>query len=128
MIVYTFNDDIHRNRHAYQLGRSGSGAPTCVKHDIRNPLLLMSRIFIQESSNHLLVLGVIFFCFSFKKINACFTESNGDLYSFVLSSKLFWSREKVGDNSHLPHRLISVFYFLFHIFFFLSANNQHRLF
>ena len=39
---------------------------------VMDHLLLMGRIFIQESANHFLVLCVIFFCLFLKKVHACF--------------------------------------------------------
>ena len=90
--------------------------------------LLMSSVFIQQSSDHFLVLSIIFFCFFLKKINARFAKRNCHFNGLILQSQFFRWGKKVGDNLHLSDRFIGVFYFPFHIFSFLSANIRRRLF
>lgn len=96
--------------------------------DSSKRLWVMQCIFIQKSSNHLLVLSVVFLCFFFKEFNARFAQRNCNFNSFIFKREFFWGRKKVRNNFHLTYRLIGVACFLFHISFFPSANIRHQRF
>lgn len=83
----------------------------------------MGSIFVQQSPDHFLILGVILLCFILEKVNAHFAEGDRDLNCLIFQDEFLRRRKKVTHNLHLAHRLISVFYFPFHISLSPSAND-----
>ena len=88
--------------------------------------LMLCYVQVQESSNHLLILGVMFLGFALEEINAVFAQANRYLDLLFAKSKFGGGGEKIPDDFDLANGAISVCDFLAHGSFCLSANIRRR--
>jgi hypothetical protein len=58
----------------------------------------MLRVRIKQSSDHSLVLRVVFPRFILEEFDAALTERNGDLHTFVAEDKILRTRQEVRNN------------------------------
>lgn len=80
---------------------------------------------IEQSTDHLLILGVVPPRLSLEKINRRLAQADGDFYRVLLQCELVGWRQEILHQIHLQ-RLIRVFDFAFHIVFSLAANIRLR--
>jgi len=77
---------------------------------------------VDEASNHLLILCVVFCRFPLEEVDAGFTQSNRDLDVALLECQFLRGRQEVVNYTQIAQRFISVFDFVLHIFSFLFAS------
>lgn len=88
----------------------------------------MFGVCIEQPSNHALILGVIFMCLGFEKIDATLAKCNGDLDPFLLKRKILRPRQEISDDLGVSEHFVRVLYFRVHKFVCLFSSNQHRIF
>lgn len=84
----------------------------------------MVSISIEQSSDHALVLRVMFAGFSLKVLNASFAQRYCYFDSFIPKDEFFRARQKIRDNLKVSERFVRIFYFPAHRFACLSASNR----
>ena len=85
---------------------------------------MMLSVGIKKSTDHPLVLCVVFARFVLEKVNAALAQRNGHLNAFVAEHEIFWARQKVWDDPEVSEGFIRVLDSLAHKFAFLCANNR----
>ena len=53
---------------------------------------MLLRVDIEETTNHLLVLGMMFLGFTLEELHTRSTQGNGNLHRIILKHQLVWSR------------------------------------
>ncbi len=61
----------------------------------------------------------------FEEVDAGFLQRNSYFHIIFFQYKFIRGWEKIFDNSQMPHRFFSMFYFALHIFFFLFSKSLH---
>jgi len=87
---------------------------------------MMLGIGIEQSSDHALVLRMMFTGFPLEVLDASLTQRDGHFHSFITEDKFFRRREEIRNDSQISERFVRVFYFPAHRFACLSANNRLR--
>jgi len=86
----------------------------------------MLRVRIKQSSDHSLVLRVVFARLVLEEFDAALAERDGHLHTIFTEDQIFRTRQKVRYNPEFSERLIGVSDFLAHRSAFLSANSRLR--
>ena len=81
---------------------------------------------IEKSTDHALVLGVVFLSFRLEKLNAALAQSDGHLYAFIPKDEILGAWKKVRYDLRASERFVCVSCFRAHRFVFLSANIPRR--
>ena len=77
---------------------------------------------VDEASDHLLILCVVFCRFPLEEIDAGLTQSNRDLDVALLECQFLRGRQEIVNYTKIAQRFISVFDFVLHIFSSLFAS------
>lgn len=89
---------------------------------------MMTRIGVQQSTDHSLVLCAVLRGLSLEEFDAALRERDRHFHAFLAKRELFGGRQKVGNDLQLAQRLIGVSDFLGHKFACPVATNQHQKF
>ena len=81
---------------------------------------------VKETTDHPLVLRIMFRCFPLKEIDAAFAQRQSDLYALVPEHEVFGSGKKICDHLGFTQRFIRVSDFRAHKVAFLSANSRRQ--
>ena len=87
---------------------------------------MVLNVSIEKSSNHSLILRIVFLCLGLEELNTTLTQSQRHFDSIIPEDQILRRRKKVGNNLKLSERFICVFDFRAHRFAFLFANNRLR--
>ncbi len=77
-------------------------------------LLMPGYVEVEQATDHLLILRVVFFRFFLEELNRGFGQADSDFCLRLIENQLMGRREEVINNLHIPQWFIRVFYFLFH--------------
>jgi len=86
----------------------------------------MFRVGIEKTTNHALVLGVVFFRFALEELDAALAQGERDLHAFFAKDEVFGSRKKIRDHPGLAHGLIRIFDFRAHKCVYLFSSSQRQ--
>jgi len=85
------------------------------------------RVRVQKTTNHALVLRIVFSRLALEKFDASLAQCESDLDSLISKSEILGGRKKVGNNRGVAHGLSRVFYFRAHRSVSLSANIRRQI-
>jgi len=83
---------------------------------------------VEETSDHSLILCVVFPRFAFEEFNATLAQGNGDLDALLLEDEVLGRRKEIRNDLELPEWLIRVFDSRAHRLAFLLASSPPRRF
>ena len=69
---------------------------------------------VEETTDHLLILRMVFFGFYLEKVDGGFGQADSDFCLLLIKGQLMGCREEIINDLHIPQRFIGVFYFLLH--------------
>ena len=82
---------------------------------------------VNEASDHLLILRVVFCRFPFEEVDTCLAKSYRDLYVAILECQFLRGRQEIINDTQISQRFISVFDFVLHISSSLFASIQRPI-
>ena len=89
-------------------------------------LLILGSVPIDNPPDHFLIGCTTLLSFFLKKLDTRLFQGDGYLNVFFLQDQLIRWREKIFNDSQLPHWFISIFYFALHRSSFLFSNSPHH--
>jgi hypothetical protein len=87
---------------------------------------MMLGIRVEQSSDHPLILSMMFPRFALKVLDTSLTQRDGHLHPLVSIDEFFRAREEIRNDLELSERFVCVSYFPAHTFAYLSANTRRR--
>ena len=85
---------------------------------------MMLDVGVEQSTDHALVLRVVFARFSLKVVHASLAQCYGYFDSFISKDKLFRARQEIRNDPKISEGFVCIFYFPVHRFAYLSASNR----
>jgi len=87
---------------------------------------MLSYIEIEQSADHLLVLGVVLLCLGLEEVHTGLAQPDRHLDLLFLEGQIFRRGEEISDNLHITNWPIAIECFLLHKYAYLSSSILHQ--